>query len=50
MNFIKGGDTGNYFADIPFYMLTLLGGMMDTDNPDNPFSRLECGLPPLFNR
>ncbi|ETT79742.1 pectinacetylesterase [Paenibacillus sp. FSL R7-277] len=37
MNFIKGGDTGNYFADIPFYMLTLLGGMMDTDKPDNPF-------------
>lgn len=37
MNFIKGGDTGNYFPDIPFYMLTLLGGMMDTDNPANPF-------------
>ncbi|WNS46393.1 pectin acetylesterase-family hydrolase [Paenibacillus sp. MMS20-IR301] len=37
MNFFKGGDTGNYFPDIPFYMLTLLRGMMDTDNPDNPF-------------
>ncbi|NQX49793.1 hypothetical protein HQN87_31320 [Paenibacillus tritici] len=37
MNFIKGGDTGNYFPDIPFYMLTLLRGMMDTDNPVNPF-------------
>lgn len=37
INFIKGGDTGNYFPDIPFYMLTLLGGMMDTDNPANPF-------------
>ncbi|WP_342480099.1 pectin acetylesterase-family hydrolase [Paenibacillus sp. FSL L8-0340] len=38
MNFIKGGDTGNYFANIPFYMLSLLRGMMDTDNPDNPFN------------
>ncbi|MBY3620181.1 hypothetical protein HGO21_11560 [Acinetobacter sp. CUI P1] len=37
MNFIKGGDTGNYFQNIPFYMLTLLRGMMDTDNPANPF-------------
>lgn len=37
LNFIKGGDKGNYFPNIPFYMLTLLRGMMDTDNPDNPF-------------
>ncbi|WP_234405598.1 pectinacetylesterase family protein [Paenibacillus sp. IHBB 10380] len=37
MNFMTGRDTGNYFANIPFYMLTLLGGMLATDNPDNPF-------------
>ncbi|WP_175406341.1 pectin acetylesterase-family hydrolase [Bacillus sp. FJAT-27264] len=37
MNFITGGDTGNYFPNIPFYMLSLLQGMMDTDNPANPF-------------
>ncbi|WP_238654791.1 pectinacetylesterase family protein [Paenibacillus piscarius] len=37
MNLLKGTDTGNYFPDIPFYMLTLLGGITDTGNPDNPF-------------
>ncbi|MFC3746059.1 pectin acetylesterase-family hydrolase [Paenibacillus sp. GCM10012306] len=37
MNFIRSGDTGNYFPNIPFYMLSLLQGMMDTDNPANPF-------------
>lgn len=37
MKFFTGEDPGNYFADIPFYMLSLLRGMMDTDNPGNPF-------------
>ncbi|GGD77055.1 pectinacetylesterase family protein [Paenibacillus nasutitermitis] len=37
MNVIKGQDAGNYFANIPFYLLTILGGIMAPNNPDNPF-------------
>ncbi|ASA22505.1 pectin acetylesterase-family hydrolase [Paenibacillus donghaensis] len=37
MNFLTGKDAGNYFANIPFYLLNLLGGMTDTEHADNPF-------------
>ncbi len=37
MNFLRGRDAGNYFANIPFYLLNLLGGLTATNNPDNPF-------------
>ncbi|CQR56553.1 pectin acetylesterase-family hydrolase [Paenibacillus riograndensis] len=35
-NILTGKDPGNYFANLPFYMLTLLDGIM-ADRPENPF-------------
>ncbi|MBW4083013.1 pectin acetylesterase-family hydrolase [Paenibacillus sp. S150] len=37
LNFLTGREAGNYFADIPFYLLNLLDGLTATDNPENPF-------------
>ncbi|RXZ81643.1 hypothetical protein EBB07_13350 [Paenibacillaceae bacterium] len=34
---LKTGELGNYFANIPFYKVTLLKGMLETENADNPF-------------
>ncbi|BBI33293.1 pectin acetylesterase-family hydrolase [Cohnella abietis] len=36
-NLLSGKDSGNYFPNIPFYLLSLLGGMFDNKNPNNPF-------------
>ncbi|GAB6930108.1 hypothetical protein JCM10914A_40910 [Paenibacillus sp. JCM 10914] len=37
MNFFTGKDLGNYFANIPPYLLTILDGMMNSKREDNPF-------------
>ena len=33
-----GGDTGTYFRSIPSYFPTTLGGILDANNPENPFT------------
>ncbi|WP_251038558.1 pectinacetylesterase family protein [Paenibacillus albidus] len=37
MNVLRGRDAGNYFANIPVYLLALLNGITVTDHPENPF-------------
>ena len=36
-NLLRGKDPGNYFANIPFYMLTMLDGLLAHDREENPF-------------
>lgn len=36
--YLFGGDPGNYFRSIPSFFPTTLGGMLEADNPENPFN------------
>ncbi len=36
--YLLGGDPGNYFRSIPAFFPRTLGGMLEADNPENPFN------------
>jgi len=36
--YLFGSDPGNYFRSIPAFFPTTLGGVLEADNPDNPFN------------